>query len=196
MMTTSADDLAAGYLDRLARASAGLPPSYREELLEQISQHIAAARSGDRADSPAHVRQVLDDLGDPDEVAAAAREQADAADLSAPNAGQVSGQLFGAGTARESAAVILLSIGWIAAGVGWLIGLVLAWTSTRWSTAQKLAATLLPVPVLAALVVAHELPGSFTGRGAVVGLIVLAGLGVSLAAGARLVRRAHDREAG
>jgi hypothetical protein len=139
---------------------------------------------------------VLDALGDPYEVAAAAREQADAADLNVPNAGGAGGYLFGAGTGRESTAVVLLSIGWVAAGVGWLIGLVLAWTSPRWSTAEKVGATLLAVPVLAALVLAHKLPASFTGRGVIEGLIVVIGLGVSLAAGAQLVRRAHDRTAG
>src|SRR5450755_580204 len=100
MMMTSADDLVAGYLDRLARASADLPSSYREELLEQIGQHIAAARSDEHASSPAHVRQVLDALGDPCEVAAAAREQADAADLNVPSSGGTGGHLLGAGTGR------------------------------------------------------------------------------------------------
>jgi hypothetical protein len=87
--------------------------------------------------------------------AAAAREQADAADLSVPGAGGAGGQLPGAGTGRETTAVILLRTGWVIAGAGWLIGLVLAWTSPRWSTAEKLGAAFLAVPVLAALVLAR-----------------------------------------
>jgi uncharacterized membrane protein len=189
-MTTNADELVAAYLDRLARASADLPVSYREELLEQISDHIAAARCDGQTDGTAQIRQVLDDLGDPAEVAAAAREQAGVAVSAAP-AAEFGRHLFGVGTWRESAAVVLLSIGWVFVGLGWLIGLVLAWTSPRWSRAEKWAATGLLVPALAGFILAHKLA-----IGGVGVLIVIVGVTVSLAIGDRLIQRAHDRTAG
>ena len=186
MTTTDADALVADYLDRLARAGADLPASHRDELLEQIADHLAAARSSG-ADSPARIRQVLDELGDPAEVAAAAREQSGVGTPGTPVTGT---HLFGTGTGRESAAVVLLGVGWIFVGLGWLFGMVLAWTSPRWSRGEKLVATALPVPVVGAAVLVHAL-GSADVPGVVRALVVLLGVAGALGTGAVLVRRAY-----
>ena len=44
---------------------------------------------------------------------------------------------------REWAAVILLPLGGLALGVGWLIGLILLWSSRLWTTRDKLIGTLI-----------------------------------------------------
>ena len=62
------DQLAAEYLKRLRRAAGGLPRARRRELLEAIQAHIAEARAA----GAVPLRDVLDDLGEPGEIAAAA----------------------------------------------------------------------------------------------------------------------------
>ena len=184
--TPAADDLVEDYLHRLSVAGAALPAAERAELLEQIRDHVASARAdataGGTPDGPALVRTVLDRLGTPEEVAAAA-----GAPAGAPVAG-------GTGSGREVAAVLLLGLGWILGGLGWLVGLVLAWTSSRWAVRQKVLATLLPVPILLAVLVAHVVDASTSASPAAVALpLVLVGLVVTVLLAVRLVRRAGTR---
>lgn len=152
-MTAPADDdvLVSGYLDRLARATADLPPDRREELLASIAEHLDAAR--DPAD-PLAVRRALDRLGPAEVVAASA---------GAPSAP-------GAPPSRpwwELAAVLLLTLGSLAAPlVGWLAGVVLLWMSRLWTTGEKVLGTLvLPGGLATALIggaVAVGVPSSST----------------------------------
>jgi hypothetical protein len=44
---------------------------------------------------------------------------------------------------REWAAVILLPLGGFAFGIGWLVGLILLWSSRLWTTRDKLIGTLI-----------------------------------------------------
>lgn len=183
----TADDLVADYLHRLAVAGAGLPAPERAELLEQIGDHVASARADAPAagtpDGPALVRTVLDRLGTPDEVAAAAGAPA------APPAA--------AGTGREVVAVLLLGFGWVVGGLGWLVGMVLAWTSPAWAVRQKVLATLLPAPVLLALLVAHTVDASTGASPVAVALpLTLVGLAVTVVLAVRLVRGAGTRSGG
>ncbi|HVD28873.1 MAG TPA: DUF4190 domain-containing protein [Mycobacteriales bacterium] len=70
------DPLVADYLGRLDVAAAGLPPDRRAELLAEIRGHIDdALREAGRTDE-ATVRNVLDRLGPPEEIAAEAAEGA------------------------------------------------------------------------------------------------------------------------
>lgn len=43
----------------------------------------------------------------------------------------------------EIAAVVLLLVGGFLAGIGWVVGLVLLWSSRRWTVGDKLLGTLL-----------------------------------------------------
>ena len=62
--------LAEEYLARLRRAASRLPRSQRAELMEELTAHVdAAARE---AGGDADLRNMLDDLGDPDDIVAAA----------------------------------------------------------------------------------------------------------------------------
>lgn len=195
-MTTTADELVTDYLARLARASAALPAGEREELLEQISDHITAARARARVtggqDGPAQVRELLERLGTPGEVAAAASEQSSvppAADpTSAPALSSPSSP------AREVAAAVVMTLAWWAFGLGWLAGLVLTWTSTRWSTRQKLTASLLPVPEILGLVIGHAASRALPlgARLPVFLGIAVVGLAISVVIAVRLVRRASE----
>jgi hypothetical protein len=47
-------------------------------------------------------------------------------------------------TWRDPAAIALVLAGGVLAGVGWLVGVVLLWTSPAWCTRDKLIGTLVP----------------------------------------------------
>jgi HAAS domain-containing protein len=134
MNATVADRLVAEYLARLNAALRDLPAARREELLDQVSEHIATARAelGDQA-GEAEIRTMLDRLGDPAAIAAEASQRpADSPEPSQPHAGW-----------REIGALILLPVGGIVIPVvGWFVGLALLWSSDLWSTRSKLIGTL------------------------------------------------------
>ena len=71
---TSHDALVDNYLRAVGDAMAGVPAYRRDELLQDLREHIAAGRAefGDD-ETEAQVRSLLDQLGDPAEVADEAR---------------------------------------------------------------------------------------------------------------------------
>ncbi len=115
------DQLAAAYLTRLRHAAGGLPRARRRELLEAIQAHIDEARAA----GGVPLRDVLDGLGEPEEIAAAAG----------------GGMRAGAG-GHQIAAVVLLLAGGLVFFIGWFAGVVLLWTSDRWRWYDKVLGTL------------------------------------------------------
>ncbi|MGO8961388.1 MAG: HAAS signaling domain-containing protein [Streptosporangiaceae bacterium] len=78
------DQLVADYLRRLATAAESLPADRRDELIEEISAHIAEARAlipGASGEATTSVADTLARLGQPDDIVRAAAEQADTAQL-------------------------------------------------------------------------------------------------------------------
>jgi hypothetical protein len=155
------DRLVADYLSRLVACAASLPPDRRDELVEEISAHIAEARLGATADrSGSGVRAILDRLGDPNDIVRAAAEQAGmpAAGPGLPGSatavggggsqdwmqaggttGPTSGRRLGA---LENCAVALLLVGGFLFLIGWIVGVVLLWSSPRWRVSDKVLGTL------------------------------------------------------
>lgn len=126
-VASNADKLVAEYLKTLDSELRGLSRSRKRELTQEISGHIAEARAGLEPDDEAGVRQILERLGAPAEIAAAERP---------------------AGPARagwkEIVALILLPVGGIIVPIlGWVAGAVLLWVSDAWGTKDKLIGTLL-----------------------------------------------------
>ena len=161
MSTGAGDRLVADYLQRLERATAGLPPGTGADLLREIREHIADARAaggtGDRADDEAGVRTVLERLGDPEEIAAAAGGDVAAAPTAAPVAAALPRPVN-----REVWAVLFLTAGSVLVpGVGWLVGVVLLWSSDLWRSREKWVGTLV-VPGGLGLIWAAALVGVFT----------------------------------
>ncbi len=134
MNATAADQLVARYLARLQAALRDLPAARRDELLEQVSEHIATARAelGAQANE-AEIRMLLERLGDPAAIAAEAAQRPDEhLQPPQPRPGWL-----------EVAALVLLPIGGIIVPVlGWFVGVALLWTSQRWSVRDKLLGTL------------------------------------------------------
>jgi hypothetical protein len=134
------DRLVADYLNRLAAAAVSLPADRRAELFEEISVHIAEARaargtSGDTA-SPA-VADVLERLGQPEDIVRAAAEDTESAAVApAPQRPAPRRRVLDTGT------VVLLLAGGLFAGLGWVVGVVMLWYSQRWRTSDKLVGTL------------------------------------------------------
>jgi len=135
-MTSTTDRPVHDYLEALESAAAGLPPDARRDLLADIREHLDQAL-GSPPYAEISVRRVLDRLGEPEEIVAAAGGRA-----RAPSEPRL--------RVRDAVGLALLPFGAIAFGVGWLVGVVLLWTSDRWTTREKLLGTLVwPGGVLA-----------------------------------------------
>ncbi|HEX6855651.1 MAG TPA: hypothetical protein VF204_10170, partial [Streptosporangiaceae bacterium] len=152
-MSTADDHLVEDYLRELRNAARGLPADRRDELIEEITAHIAEARQPDG--SPLAVRNILDRLGDPADIVRAAADTpagspawsgapGSGAGHPAGLAGPLAAQPGRAGAgALELAAVLFLLLGGIVIPVlGWFIGVVLLWLSPRWTAKDKLLGTL------------------------------------------------------
>jgi uncharacterized membrane protein len=108
-----------------------LPAARRKELLQEIRDHIDSALEESGSDGEVEVRNVLERLGDPTDIAAEARQR------------------FGVRRAkpgvREILALILLPFGGFLYVVGWVLGAILLATSTVWTDREKVIG-LLVVP--------------------------------------------------
>src|SRR4029453_12361221 len=64
-MTTKVGTLVDRYLEDLEAALGDLPPNRRREILDEVGEHIGAARAALDTETEAGVRTVLERLGDP-----------------------------------------------------------------------------------------------------------------------------------
>jgi hypothetical protein len=122
-MTSAADQLVADYLKRLDRELRRLPRARRKEIVAEISAHIAEARALHPAETEADVRTLLDRLGEPAEIAAAEPPRKERSRW------------------QEVTAIVLLLLGGFVLLLGWIAGVVLLWTSSAWTTRDKLIGT-------------------------------------------------------
>ncbi len=127
MTTTTMHPLAADYLDRLDHAARRLPRGERRELVEDISAHLAEATNAGMSDAEALT--VLERLGDPEDIV-------DAQLPDEPYRADRRG-------AHEWAAIFLLLFGGFLFFFGWVVGLILLWSSRAWNTRDKLIGTLI-----------------------------------------------------
>jgi len=141
---TRADELVRAYLRALRAATRELPRNERAELLAQIEEHLRDAIPSGAGEAEA--RTALERLGDPEEIVA---EEIERLGIPRPRAG-----------ALEWTAIILLLLGGFLAGVGWVAGAVMLWSSRAWSMREKLIGTLLVPGGLGAAVFASLLLAS------------------------------------
>jgi hypothetical protein len=126
MSTSRLHPVATSYLQQVRREGRDLPGDRLADLLVDLEEHLSAAIPPDVSEEDA--REVLGRLGDPREIVAAERPELI---VHAERRGP-----------REWAAVFLLLFGFIVAGVGWVVGVVLLWRSRAWTTRDKLIGTL------------------------------------------------------
>ena len=74
-MNATADKLVERYLKHLEIELDDLPRDRRREIVDEIAGHIAEARTALAHESEAGVRNILEGLGDPADIAADARER-------------------------------------------------------------------------------------------------------------------------
>jgi hypothetical protein len=137
MTNSTTDRLVDQYLTRLADAAQVLPPESREELLSEIRGHITASMSPGAAADEAAVRTMLDRLGEPADIVAAALED----NPPAPQPGQGLSRTR-QGIGLEVGAVVMLTVGSLIP-LGWFVGVILLWTSGIWRRSEKVLATLI-----------------------------------------------------
>jgi hypothetical protein len=136
-MSTDADSLVTRYLDDLDHELRDVPASRRRELVDEMRDHIREARAG-TGDTESDVRELLDRLGEPSEIAAEEGTRREVEPT--PRVGLV-----------ELGALVGLALGFTF--IGWVVGLALLWASRRWTTGDKLVGTLAwPAAVLLGLV--------------------------------------------
>ena len=145
-MTSLENPLVEAYLQEVADALRAAEPERRNDILEQIADHIVAATEGLEPDDEAGLRAVLDRLGPASEIAAAADLPPHG--MPAPSAspfGVPSAAARPTGTSEKWAlAALLLSPALCL--VGWVVGVVLLWTSRIWTTRHKVVGTIATLP--------------------------------------------------
>jgi uncharacterized membrane protein len=118
-MKVHTDPLVDDYLRRLDAAASGLPADQRDELVSEIRDHLQEALRQAPAGDQAAVRNALERLGSPEEIAAAAAD---------PTPGQPAGaasQINGLAIAS-----VLASVLWFA-GLGAVLALVFGYRARR-----------------------------------------------------------------
>ncbi|GAA3089738.1 putative membrane protein [Kribbella aluminosa] len=183
-MELDSDRLVDAYLNELATEAAELPAGRRDELLADMKAHIAEARAGG-ATSEDEIREVLQRLGRPSEIVAAATDGLVRVEIPP----RLRPQDFVA-VGLLLVAPYLLSVSWLVAVIGWGIGLGLLWTSNRWTAIWKLIGTLSwPLGYAAALVLDMFFQAPIQ-VSLVADTVVSLGLIVALALNARAPRQA------
>jgi uncharacterized membrane protein len=156
-MTTKVDALVDHYLKDLEAELRGLPANRRRELLDEVGEHITAARATMDTETEAAIRTMLERLGDPADIAAEARErfgiQAEPTKPTIPWLEVLTLAIF----------VLVPLLFWLGMSMlvpflGWLVGLVLLWRSHRWTTRDKRIGTLLALGAGTLAVVALASP--------------------------------------
>jgi hypothetical protein len=143
METDPASALVHGYLDRLRAAGWTLDPARRDELVDEVREHIEAGLQleppGSRGTEVA-ARNVLERLGPPEDIVRAELEG-----TADPTTGTVPNQADVSWGGLEIGAVVALAVGsvipFLGLFVGLLLGTCLAWASPRWRRSEKLIAT-------------------------------------------------------
>lgn len=161
------------YLSRLQRSMKDLPADRRDEIVSEIEDHIAEDLAGRPTATDADVRNVLERVGDPDEIAAEARER------------------FGvrAGVRGTPWLEVIALMFLVIPFLGWIVGMVLVWVSDMWTRREKVIATaLVPGGVIASslLTVASGPRGLGPTEAALVSATLFLGIPAAIYLGIRL----------
>jgi uncharacterized membrane protein len=147
------DPLVRDYLGRLQAAAWPLSADRRSELVGEVREHIESALGSAGRRDEVTVRNILERLGPPEEIVAAEvdGEPVAAQPMLAPGAAQAAAPEARPSPwgALEVIAIILLTAGAVLLPfVGPIMGLVLVWLSTRWTTREKAIATVIVLVLL------------------------------------------------
>ncbi len=149
-MTTTLPPLATAWLDRVDRMATSLPHDRRAELLADLREHLDNALPSDAG--PDRVREVLDRMGDPADIVAAAADDLPLVPPPPPHAptAPVVAARRDRIDAPEIATLVLLVLSGLLlflvplAAVAWVVAVVLLVTRDRWVGVENLVALLVP----------------------------------------------------
>jgi uncharacterized membrane protein len=128
MSTTAPNPLIDSYIKQLRARARTLPRGRRDELMQQIQEHLRDALPP--GSTEVEVRNALDQLGEPEAIVA---EEFDRLGFQPARAGKL-----------EWAVIVLLPFGaFLIPILGWVLGVILLWASSVWSPREKLIGTLL-----------------------------------------------------
>lgn len=144
------------YLRRLEAAVRPLPPAHRQELVAEIRDHLYTSLAEEEQPGPAEIRNILERVGDPQEIAEAA--------LITTHTGRPGGEMEEEGPDSDSGILTLslLLFGGFLCGIGWLVGVALLWSSRRWTVTERVLGTALVPGGLLTPFLATVLPVSCT----------------------------------
>jgi uncharacterized membrane protein len=160
-MTVDSRRILDDYLGALEEELRGLSPSDRAEIILELREHYEEARRELVDPTEADLRNIVERLGPPAEIAAEARQrlgvtvptaESGPASVAPPTPPQTA-----AAGALEIAALIL----WV---LWWPIGVILMALSPRWTRQEKAMALVVELGVFAVLLGASLTPIYFTGR--------------------------------
>lgn len=149
-MSGQREDLTAAYLADLECEAARLPWNLRTELVEDVRSHIEVAlaemrerreggggvdASSGGSDEATQVRAMLEALGEPREIVAAAL-----ADTPFAESASAAGPPYPLG-GQEIFAIVLLLFGGFLFVIGWIAGVLLLWNAPRWTVREKVVGT-------------------------------------------------------
>lgn len=154
MSTSQSERMIRQYLDRVAGELHDLPATERSEILSDLRAHIDEAVGDPATASEADVRNVLERLGDPVELARESRERR--SDEASDRSPGVYRRVKTGPGALEVVAIVLTAL-------FWPIGVILAWLSPRWLHRDKVIATI--VPFVSLLLMIAALVPVWTGGG-------------------------------
>lgn len=163
-MSTTPDKLIERYLKHLEVELDDLPRDRRREIVDEIEGHIVEARAGLEDETEADVRNILEGLGDPADIAEEARDRFDLAPHTAV-------QPFKPGWLEIAALILLLIGGIVIPFFGWVIGVVLLWVSNAWNVRDKVIGTVFVPGGLALSVFLLLYAASSSGEGASFGTL-------------------------
>ncbi|WP_405390238.1 hypothetical protein OG596_21725 [Streptomyces sp. NBC_01102] len=191
-MKTRENALVRAYLDTVEREAATLSPTRRQELLTDLTEHIAVALAESGTADDAGVRRVLDQLGDPRTVAesALAEEGAVAPAPAAPARRDRSGLII---------LLLLLTAPLMAANYylglfAAIAGISMLWTSHHWEGRQRVIGTLIPVSTPVTVLLGEIVAGLLLeDRGTLLGLgvVVVVALVLPVVGAVHLARTAR-----
>lgn len=136
--------LMTAWLDRVAALAANLPPDQRDELLADLEDHLDQSLPSADA-TAAEVQRVLEALGHPNDIVAAARE--DTLPPPPPLPPELRPGLTGAEITVIAGFVTsgFLLIAFPFSAMAWILAVVLLATRARWQGIEKLVALTLPI---------------------------------------------------
>jgi uncharacterized membrane protein len=160
-MTVDSRQILDEYLRSLEDELHDLSPSDRAEIVLEVREHFEDARRELVDPTEADLRNIIERLGPPTEIAAEARQRLDvalpAAESSTPSVPPPTPRPTSAAGPLEIAALIL----WV---LWWPIGVILMALSPGWTRREKAVALVVELGFFAVLLGATLTPFYFTGR--------------------------------